>query len=219
MPKSKAKSGMSSWRVSSHQLSDSARDSLANTLGRDGKASANDEGLWTAFRDIELVLGAYHGNVEALDNAPTSADYRSWCLKLREVAEPLMKSINSLPQRFEEELRTESGDPEAFPDPLIAELLKLDAAITTVEKKYAGGESRGRKTKIALNSVIAVLRKIFQREYAGAATPRGKRGAITMLATRDKSEEEFVITALRDAGIRFSGKIRIYFVDENGKRL
>jgi hypothetical protein len=214
MPRPKPKKGSPTWYSRGHPLSENAKTELLERLGLDSKIPDDANKGAKALRVVEYWLGFYPGGVDALDNAPRSADYRQTLTPIRKRAYKLCNDLCELNQWMCEAVEIRDVDVNALKLSLIA----LVDAIGKAVSEMGNTESRGRPKDQALRQVVGELRRIFMRYHRGANLQRSIKGAVTPLSERENEEVEFVEIALDEANIDHPQNLRSLF-DEPGAAL
>jgi len=152
-----------------------------------------------AMIDVEFWLGFYlGGGVEALDNAPRTADYREMFNNLQQQSTKLLNDLTDMNGFYSEKFTSEKSSVDL--NDIKKALKSIIDVSASVINKYKN-ESKGRPKKSALKIVIGELRGIFRDKYYGQHNGQKEKKAFKEKSPKETSEIEFVETALLDAEI------------------
>lgn len=225
MPRPKPKQTSPNFTVRAHSLTDAQQAKLLELLGYDAASleAAEHPGYrvlkrepgaplvvekvsepklpaknpYEAIRSIEISLGLYVDGAEHLDNIPRPADYREAFSSVEREASRLLNTIAGWTEYYREQFAARGADVHEI-EQALARLLEVANAVVREMKQKS---SKGARRQAALKEVIRLLRLTFRDYYQGKRTARKRQGAFQSLAPWEKSEREFVRSALRAARI------------------
>jgi hypothetical protein len=185
--------------VSAFPLEASDRNTLLEALGFDLIDPVSQRNGTLALLDVELWLGAYPALVDNVQNAPRATEYVAALDPIRDAATNLLNSVKRLNVYGRDALVLEGID-----IPTVEQTLAglADAARESVARcQYA--ESRGRRKREALSTVISGLCTVFEKHSSTPRENRVKSGNQSNLTEWEAERDQFIRTALDVARIPY----------------